>query len=170
MTHVTDWKTAISIRDTSLENLQRLHACQVAAIEILTKPDTWEQLCWQEIRQNADAAGIELWTVHLPFSAQVDISLPDVQARKQTLDMHKRIIKSAAGIGVKHFVLHPSSEPISDEERPLRMETAKKSLQEMADYADALGAVICPAPAWAIRRMKCWNCSAPMIGCGYALM
>ncbi|MBE5783601.1 MAG: sugar phosphate isomerase/epimerase [Clostridiales bacterium] len=143
MSDYRDWKTAISIRDASWENLQRLHACQVAAIEILTKPDTWEQLCWQEIRQNTDATGIELWTVHLPFSAQVDISLPDVPARKQTLDMHKSIIKSAAGIGVKHFVLHPSSEPISDEERSLRMEMAKVSLRELADWADSLDAVIC---------------------------
>ena len=150
MTSCLDWKTALSSKQIDPESLQRMKKCGISAIEygIAAKEviADWKivvPIPWQMLRENTDAAGIERWSCHLPFSADIDISLADERARKATLDLHKEIISGAAGIGISRFVLHPSSEPISDEERSLRMEMAKCSLCELADYAATLGAVIC---------------------------
>ena len=150
MTSCLDWKTALSSKQIDPESLQRMRACGITAIEYgIAAKDVivdWKiavPIPWEMLRNNTDAAGIERWSCHLPFSADIDISLADEAARRATVDLHKEIMTGAAAVGIRRFVLHPSSEPISDEERPLRMALAKGSLKELADLAERLGAVIC---------------------------
>ena len=78
----------------------------------------------------------------MPFAPgnEVDISNPDIC--KSTIKYLKELIKKAADIGIERFVIHPSSEPISDDERPIRMKCAKESLFELAEFAKENNAVI----------------------------
>ena len=86
----------------------------------------------------------ELWSFHLPFLPfkDIDISSTDEEIRKFSVDLCKGYIEKATEIGIDKFVIHPSAEPIMPEERPARLAASKKSLNELADFADLKGAVI----------------------------
>jgi len=82
--------------------------------------------------------GIELWSIHLPFSRKLDISVTDDEARRFIIDTNASLIREAAKFGVKVAVLHPSSEPITDEDRPERLRRSRDAIIE-------LNAVCCEA-------------------------
>ena len=96
------------------------------------------------MRRLADRYGVELWSFHLPFSPfeTLDISSPHEGKRSSTVAIFSYLIRQAGAAGIKRFVIHPSGEPIKEEERPLYMAAAKKSLAELAPYAEAAGGVI----------------------------
>ena len=109
-------------------------------MELSMKLEGYITLDFCKVRALAEKYGINLWSFHLPFEADIDISNPEYS--KSTIETHKDLIKKAAAIGVKIFVLHPSAEPIGDGERALRMNESKKSLVELADFAESYGATI----------------------------
>ncbi len=112
-------------------------------MEIALKRDTYDDFPYAETKKWAEKYGVILWSFHLPYSPfeKVDISSP-LTADKNVEDF-KKLIRDFGAIGVKHFVVHASGEPINDSERPSRMERAKKSLRLLAEYADSVGAVVC---------------------------
>ena len=93
----------------------------------------------------ARASGVQLWSLHLPFSPfdQIDLSSCDDAIRAHTLDAWSDIIRRAAAIGIDKFVVHAGGEPIDAADRPARMQHACTSLAHMADVAAQCGAVIC---------------------------
>ena len=93
-------------------------------------------------RTLADEYGIELWSFHLPFMPFKEIDISNPALAERSVAYLKGVMEKVSAIGVKIFVIHPSGEPISDTERPERMEIAKKSLAELAAFADTLGATI----------------------------
>ncbi len=90
----------------------------------------------------AKSCGVELWSFHLPFAPfeEVDISKPELC--KGTIELFGEYIKRASDIGIDKFVIHPSGEPIEDDERSERMKCAKDSLDKLAEFAKTQGAVI----------------------------
>lgn len=143
MTDYRQWTTAISTKATDYETLLRLKNCGVDAIELSVPCQDCDQIPWTDLRKNADAAGVEIWSYHLPFSREVHIASPDDEHRKSMVAYLKGMIEKACAVGIRRFVIHPSTEPISDEERPLQMAASKKSLAELAQFADEHGAVLC---------------------------
>lgn len=93
----------------------------------------------EKIAEAAQKTGMELWSIHLPFSQALDISTNDPVNRENTIRIHIAAIKSAKKAGFKVIVVHPSSEPISDEERPSRKEWSIKGLTILKDLCDELG-------------------------------
>lgn len=143
MTDYRQWTTAISTSHTDYETLKRLKDCGVDAIELSVSCEDSDTIAWTELRKNADAAGIEIWSYHLPFSQEVHIASPDEEYRTKMVAYLESMIEKACAIGIRRFVIHPSTEPITDEERPLQMAASKKSLAELAQFADERGAVLC---------------------------
>ena len=139
----TEWKTAISTSETGLDCLIELINCGINAIELSVSEWEYRNIDWDSLGKNAREAGIELWSYHLPFGDSVDISAEDSERRETALAIYFSLINKACSIGIKRFVVHPSYEPIADSEREGRLENAKESLARLAEYADALGAVIC---------------------------
>ena len=86
---------------------------------------------------------VNLWSYHLPFGIGrgLDISLDRLQ--KDTIEMFSELIKKAASIGIEKMIMHPSGEPIAEEERPERIKRAQESLSILAPVAASCGAVIC---------------------------
>ena len=115
----------------------------VQAIEISFghKPD--KPLDYAEIKRLSDLYGIELWSYHLPFApfSELDLSSPDLC--DHTVEYFKSLIKEGSAIGIKRFVVHPSGEPISDEQRATHLECAKKTLALLAEYAKGFDGIIC---------------------------
>ena len=143
MTNYADWITAVSTGHTDLETLQFYHDCGIGGVELSIGWPFKNAIDWQGFRKNADAAGIQILSFHLPFSYVMNIATPKEEDRQKVVDTHKELIKNAVNAGISRFVIHPSAEPIPAEERPQWMERVKKSLKELAAYADALGAVLC---------------------------
>ena len=83
--------------------------------------------------------GIELWSIHLPFSRKLDISVTDDEARRFIIDTNIALIEEAARLGVKVAVLHPSSEPITDEDRPERLRRSKNAIIELNSVCSKVG-------------------------------
>ena len=139
----TEWMTAISTNRTDYEFLKELKGYSIDGIELSV--NEWEvwKIDWAGLAENAKKAGITLLSYHLPFGDRSDISCIDENARKNAVNWQKELIKKATDIGIKRFVIHPSYEPIGDEERALRLNLACEGLKELAVYADSLGAVIC---------------------------
>ena len=143
MTKVTEWKTAISTAATDLATLRRFAECGIAAIELSVGARDVDDIDWQGLRAHADEAGIEVWSYHLPFADTINIAAPDESARAAAVARQCGLIDRANAVGIARFVIHPSAEPIPDDERPAWMASAKKSLAELAEYADARSCVIC---------------------------
>lgn len=91
------------------------------------------------IKKNADKAGVEIWSVHLPFGGPFDISQTNDTLRQRAVELNRNdMILSAKTVLPKKFVIHPSAEPIADEERAARIQASKKSLRELAVTAKEL--------------------------------
>lgn len=84
-------------------------------------------------------AGLELWSLHLPFSGAIDISLTRKFERDYATSLHTELIKAAAEAGAKVCVLHPSSEPIAEKDRPMRIRRSHESVKKLAVVADSVG-------------------------------
>jgi len=83
-------------------------------------------------------AGATPWSFHLPFSQEIDISLPGYPG-KESVELDKKYILLSARAGIKVCVVHPSSEPIADGDRAKRLKISRDALRELAEYAENLG-------------------------------
>ncbi|MCL2745327.1 MAG: sugar phosphate isomerase/epimerase [Planctomycetaceae bacterium] len=102
-----------------------------------------KRLEWcKEVRQQADAAGLKLRSVHVPFGGAWDISFIDEEKRKNAVQMAIPFFELKEILGAKYYIIHPSAEPIAPEDRPKRIEQSIKSLKELAAAAKAKGVII----------------------------
>ncbi len=89
--------------------------------------------------------GVSLWSYHLPFAPPdvLDIASTDEGIRRHTVEYWSELIKKGAAIGVRTFVVHPSSEPKSEgATRAREMDAAMTSLASLAECASRAGGVI----------------------------
>ena len=106
------------------------------------------------------AHGLVMHSLHLPFSRELDISLADPHLRGATMAYQMELMKKGAAAGIPLFVIHPSSEPIADEDRPARMAQSKESLSVLTDLAVSLGVTLAVED---LPRTCLGNCSAEML-------
>lgn len=62
----------------------------------------------EKIYEIAKRSNVEFSSLHTPFSCDISLSHPDEAQRKVAVDTVKRAVSSAAKIGIKIMVLHPS--------------------------------------------------------------
>lgn len=118
-------------------------AAGINYIEIsFSDTDAQETLDLEKIKEYAHKHEIILWSAHLPFGpfSEIDISVPSLA--DFTVSYYCGLIEKYAKVGINRFVVHPSGEPIMEEERTERLECAKKSLKKLAEFADKFGGVI----------------------------
>lgn len=103
----------------------------------------WETRA-KNIQQLVKDYGLKAWSCHLPFSGTLDISVLDDAKRADNVALIKRMIRLCGELyQPQRLVLHPSSEPIADADRPRRLANAKASIKEIAPVAAEIGAVLC---------------------------
>lgn len=127
---------------TTFDGFCELKAQGIDAVEISSSSyDEWD---FNEIRENAAKAGIQLWSLHLPFIPfeELDPSTLDPRKRQYTFDFMTALILRGCNAGIQKYVIHPSIEPIPDEERDIRLAAAAGFLSELADFAAQYDAVI----------------------------
>lgn len=143
MSKHTEWATALSTARTDYEFLSEIYSYGITAIELSVREWECKNIDWSGLSDNAKKAGVALWSYHLPFGDLTDISSTCEDNRQKALEFLFSLIDKACEIGIKRFIIHPSYEPIEDDERAEKMACAKRSLAALADYADKYGAVIC---------------------------
>ena len=97
----------------------------------------------KELKQTADKFGIAIWSVHIPFGENYDISNVNEAERQKAVALNVTDMETAGRILTpKYFIIHPSYEPIPDEDRTARLASCRKSLRELAAKAKACNVVL----------------------------
>lgn len=115
----------------------------IECLEISPKGEEYDTIL--NIKKLAELArkhGIEPRSFHHRFGVEFDISQTNEEIRKSAVNYYSRFIKEAAECGVMINIVHASFEEIFVPERADRMAAAKRSLRELAEYADRFGAII----------------------------
>lgn len=149
MSKATDWKVGISTvtwEDGTNGYLPRemFEAYKNGGIDCLeiSLPDERHlKIDYKRTSQLSKEYGVELWSLHLPFW-RIDVATLNKDEKKRGLDVHTELISRASDVGIKTFVLHPSGEPYTIEERAERMKAAKDYIATLAEFAGKCGAVI----------------------------
>lgn len=94
---------------------------------------------WNALKRGADRAGIVIHSVHLPFSTEFNPAHQDETVRQTAAERFQQIMDRSAVTEANIYVIHASSEPISDSDRPKMMKNAKNSLAALADFAAKRG-------------------------------
>lgn len=97
---------------------------------------------FKNVKALAEKYGIELWSYHLPFCPFEDIDISTPSMAEESVKMILSYIDRASVCGFKVYVIHPSTEPIDESDRPARMECAKKSLATIAAYLEGKNAIL----------------------------
>lgn len=137
------WVTGTSTSIASTLEMSEIRAAGLGAIEL-----TWQKMNIfdPEIKARCDAkiaaaqaAGLEVWSVHIPYGTDWDPSSLDPEVRKDVVDKVKRVLGYAQEWGVGRAVFHPSWEPIVPEDRARRLQACKETLSVLAEESVKYG-------------------------------
>jgi sugar phosphate isomerase/epimerase len=87
------------------------------------------------LKAQIDSAGLKVWSVHMPYSRKIDISLADSAKRADVVNYMADMMKVAGVFQPQRIVLHPSSEPIAPDERAERLSCSRESIGLLAPVA-----------------------------------
>lgn len=112
-------------------------------MEVSSRPHEYENYDWDEVKKACEGSKTKIWSLHTPFHPDThNIANMNKEIRDFTIECYKDLFYKAAYLGAKYVIVHPSSEPISDEERPFAIKYAKESLSVLAKEAKKAGIVI----------------------------
>jgi sugar phosphate isomerase/epimerase len=146
------WKVGMSVRITREDGAERFVKLKQAGIDavelVIARVDTPEaavatRAFAQQTREWADAAGVELWSVHIPFAKDLDPSDPSEEQRLKVVSYLSRLLDAYSPLKAKKLTIHASYEitkPIPLPEREVRIAAARKSLAELAHTAAGINA------------------------------
>jgi len=131
------------------QNLNSIKSAGIEWIEVVLNPfyrncpegERYPRIA--ELKKLIDASGLKVWSCHLPFSKDLDISLCDDEKRGKALRTQEEMIGYAALFKPERIILHPSSEPIDDKERTERLRHAGNSIGWLFQKVKPTGAVLC---------------------------
>jgi sugar phosphate isomerase/epimerase len=146
------WKVGTSIRlspELTANDFKALKQAGITAVEFgVGRADAPEAAAGAgklavQVHEWAKDAGVEIWSVHIPFAKDLDISNADEQERRQVLQRITRVLDAYAPLRAKKLVIHGSyeiSKPIPSGERQARIAASRKSLAVLAAKAKTMDA------------------------------
>ena len=140
MTDKRDWKLGFSRYDDFSEGV--MEQCAAAGIQCVEYCFTTDDKDYDKVAQWSKNTGVEIWSRHLHF-IHLSVAHPDPQRIVRTIETFRRYIDEAAMTGAKAVVVHPSSEPIADSERSVRMSEAVDSFSKLVEFAKPYGITVC---------------------------
>ena len=93
----------------------------------------------EELYHYCKSLGLEIWSIHLPFSEKWDLSRENAE---EVLRDFTRLIQASARAHITVAVLHPSFEPVLPNEREKRVLWAKKNIKLLNDEAKKSGIIL----------------------------
>lgn len=113
----------------------------ITHIELSQK--SYDDLDFPNLRKFSQEYGVNLWSLHLPFDWEIEISSLNPSVRTHTMELFSELIKRGSEVGIRNYIVHPSGEPIADTDRRECMLRAQESLTRLADISASCGSVIC---------------------------
>ena len=95
------------------------------------------------LKSQIDSSGLKVWSVHMPFSKKIDISLADSAKRANAIKYVKDMMLVAGVFNPQRVIVHPSFEPIAPDERAERLANSHAAIGELALVAEEIGALLC---------------------------
>lgn len=132
----------------SLESMIQNHSNGLDYIEVtmntlIGKDSTGVHERAMLLKSQIDSSGLKVWSVHMPFSRVIDISIIDSTKRADAVNYVKDMMRLAGLFHPQRVILHPSAEPVSPDERAERLANSHASIGEIAPVAKEIGAVLC---------------------------
>lgn len=97
-----------------------------------------EKFC-RQVKEAASEAGVRIWSIHIPYGKQWDISDPFETVRQDVIKRHEKLFEIFEFLQPQKAIIHPSFEPNPPEEHETRMEACRKSLSVLAAEAKTYG-------------------------------
>lgn len=92
------------------------------------------------LAQYAKETDVELWSQHLPYGMnEFNPAYPHKEHRKKTIELDCEILKIISESGIKVAVIHPSGEPVSDNNRNDGLKYATESILKINKTARECG-------------------------------
>lgn len=122
---------------------------EVALLETGRSMEEWKEAVASYVN-GAKSAGLELWTLHLPYGWETDVTMEGIKGAVDDsagedgksaswVRILKPLIDQGCELGFRVFVLHASFEPIPDGEREQRLQNGNKNIRKLAEYVNHLG-------------------------------
>lgn len=95
----------------------------------------------KEAKKAADQAGIEIWSIHMPFGKKIDLSLSDEEERRQVVALQKQVLEYCRILQPKIILFHPSWH-VELGKREVCKEQLVKSATELNKVVQSMGATM----------------------------
>ena len=95
----------------------------------------------KKAKQAADDAGIEIWSIHMPFSQKIDISPADENERQKIVALHEKVLEFCRILKPKIILFHPSWF-LGLNEREVRKNQLIKSANELNEKVKDIKAIM----------------------------
>lgn len=135
------WKTGLSIGGLSEASLEHAANAGLQVVECcgIDRPENWKK-----VPEWVKNTGVDVWSYHLPFRwpknpPVANPATTDPEEWKQTYEQDRAIIEACSGSGIKVMVIHPSLEPIRDEDRETQLCAAIDHLGILSDLCKKHG-------------------------------
>lgn len=89
----------------------------------------------EQLQQLAQAVGIDIWSIHIPYGRDIDISQIDRTGREKAIEEVKAMMTLCEYLQPAKLVIHASFEPVPEEEREQRLKLCKESLSVLTIMA-----------------------------------
>ncbi|MDD4591598.1 MAG: sugar phosphate isomerase/epimerase [Parabacteroides sp.] len=142
---VLNWKlgTSLSLTTPNIEETMRiLKRAGIDYVEAVMHSSKDMELAEvvtlvNNYKKAADAVGITIWSIHIPYGWDFDISLPDPILRERSRQSILLTLRLAKGFGsYQKAILHPSFEPIDETLRLAHIASFRTCLKELGPLVE----------------------------------
>ena len=129
-------------KPTDLDGFIAMKSAGIDAAEICKAE--YKDVDFKRLRSDADAAGIELFSIHSHTHPSFDISSLDNESNRRALREYFWLTDKASEIGIDKIIIHPTNtpEPFDQNTRGEKIKHAMECLDKLAEYADKRGVII----------------------------
>lgn len=89
----------------------------------------------------ADKAGVKIWSIHMPFGKNIDLSHPDEDMRQKVVAVHSQLLEYLQILQPEVILFHPSYY-LGLNEREMRTQQMIKSATELNEKVQQIGAIM----------------------------
>ena len=149
-------KLGISINMGNVEMLPAYAAAGFEVMEISLPNQSAEanRAFGEQALALAKEAGVGLWSVHIPFARELDLSNPDEALRLKALELLQPSVDLAKEWGAQVIVVHGSSEPNEDASRGARIIACARSLKALQQEAGSIRVALENLPRFCLARIS----------------
>lgn len=175
MTNRNNWKLGASscilgsIDNFTFEGFSQYSKAGIGCCELSIWPQHMAPLDFiehpEKLGKIINDAGVQIHSVHLPYTDGASLSSPDEEITKASLDIIKVAIRSAAKLGAKVVVIHPSAGHYDEwDTREELLSHSIKCVKKVCEYANSFNlkcavenmvkAAICNTASEIVRYLK----------------